>query len=412
VAATISAPAVEPTNTRPAPRGQGTARALWRLAPLTLTAFMQMSWVEQFVLSDDPRASIERDWHQFFETGQQLVAGNLSAIYPHVFERGYLWLYPPYCIYLTAPLGLLPEWWAYALCALVEVLAVAAALVLLRAAVPAPGEDHTTAAIVALASMPFNTTVAIGQISGVLTLLVAASLWAWHRRRPVTAGVLLALLFIKPNLAVFFPPLCLLARQWRVLAGMAAGCTLLLLGSLPLGVARWHEYLVTLHGYAGVLRGGVPVWKQLTLYAFWRSVSGSPDSLTPALGVAWVASVALVVTATAVAWWRLGDSEAALPRLFGLAVLLAVSANLYVYFYDGLLLLVPGIVWHVRRADYASRGRHRLIGICIFLVFVVGYARIFLAPYGVSWAGMLIAIWLLCEAADLLARPAPAALAS
>jgi hypothetical protein len=154
------------------------------------------------------------------------------------------------------------------------------------------------------------------------------------------------------------------------------------------------------------------VWKQLTLYAFWRSVSGSPDSLTPALGVAWVASVALVVTATAVAWWRLGDSEAALPRIFSLAVLLAVSANLYVYFYDGLLLLVPGIVWHVRRADYASRGRHRLIGICIFLVFVIGYARIFLAPYGVSWAGMLIAIWLLCEAADLLARPATAALVS
>src|SRR5439155_10445549 len=111
--------------------------------------------------------------------GQQLLAGDLRAIYPRTFESGYFWLYPPYCIYLTAPLGVLPEWWAYALCVVVEVAAVVGALALLRAALPALGEDHAGAAIVVLASMPFNTTVAIGQVSGVLSLILAASLWAW-----------------------------------------------------------------------------------------------------------------------------------------------------------------------------------------------------------------------------------------
>src|SRR5439155_697912 len=146
-----------------------------------------------------------------------LLGEDLTAIYRMASDSRYFWLYPPYCIYLAAPLGVLPEWYAYALCVLVEVAAVGGALAVLRAAVPGRGADHTNAAIAVLASMPFNTAIVIGQISGVLSLILAASLWAWRRRRPVTTGLLLSLLFIKPNLAIFSPPVCLLARQWRVL---------------------------------------------------------------------------------------------------------------------------------------------------------------------------------------------------
>jgi len=116
------------TGPRPAARARRTVRALLRLAPLTITGFMQFSWFGSLAVSPDPYAIVRRDWHQFFQTGHQLVAGDLSAIYPRTFESGYFWLYPPYCIYLTAPLGMLPEWWAYALCVVVEVLAVAVAL--------------------------------------------------------------------------------------------------------------------------------------------------------------------------------------------------------------------------------------------------------------------------------------------
>jgi hypothetical protein len=381
------------------------ARALWRLAPLTITAFMQISWFWNLARSPDPHAIARRDWYQFFQTGRQLVSGNLSAFYPQSFESGYFWLYPPYCIYLTAPLGVLPEWWAYALCVLVEVAAVGGALALLRAAVPARSEDHTDATIAVVSSMPFNTVIYIGQISGVLSLIIAASLLARRRRRALTCGLLLGLLFVKPNLAIFFPPVFLLARQWRVLAGIALGLTLLLLSSLPLGLARWHEYALTTHGYMEAIQRVVPMWKQLTLYAFWSGVSGVPHTLTTPVAIAWLASVTLVAGASALAWWRRGDSEAAIPRLFGLTVLLALSANMYVYFYDALLLLVPGVVWWVQRGDYASRWRHRMIGICILLLFLAGYASFFFARGGISWAGPLIAIWLLCEAVDLVAGP-------
>src|SRR5438477_337711 len=83
-----------------------------------------------------PKTVVRRDWTVFYETGQRFVVGNLGSIYPWKFDQGYLWLYPPYCIYLTAPLGLVPEPAAYALCFLVQAAAVAVALALIRASVP------------------------------------------------------------------------------------------------------------------------------------------------------------------------------------------------------------------------------------------------------------------------------------
>src|SRR5204863_2738007 len=140
-------------------------------------------------------------------------------------------------------------WYAYALCVVVEVAAVGGALAVLRSAVPGRGADHTNAAIAVLASMPFNTAIVIGQISGVLSLILAASLWAWRRRRPVTTGLLLSLLFIKPNLAIFFPPVCLLARPWRVIAGVCGRGVSRGLPVAPLGLERWHEYAFATHSY-------------------------------------------------------------------------------------------------------------------------------------------------------------------
>ena len=82
------------------------------------------------------------------------------------------------------------------------------------------------------------------------------------------------------------------------------------------------------------------------------------------------------------------------------------------YFYDGLLLLFPAIVWHVSRADYVSAFCHRLIGTCILLVFVTGHVTIFLFAPRVAWTGPMIAVWLLAEASDLLASRSTAGLAA
>src|SRR5207253_2923890 len=208
--------AADVTGPRPADRARRTVRALLRLAPLTITGFMQFSWFGSLAVSPDPYAIVRRDWHQFFETGHQLVAGDLSAIYPRTFESGYFWLYPPYCIYLTALLG------------------------------------------------------------------------------------------IKPNLAIFFVAGSLLARQWRVLAGMGLGGATMVLGSLPLGLERWHEYVHTSRDYVSVVQNKTLMWKQLTLYAFWRTATGGTSS-DLAVVAPWLASVAVVLGVTMLAWWRRRD---------------------------------------------------------------------------------------------------------
>jgi len=194
------------------PRSRRLGAALLRVAPLGFALFVQTTWLHSVLSYGDPMAVARRDWTIFWETGRHLVAGELDAIYPHVFDHGYLWLYPPYCIYLTAPLGLLAEPAAYGVCFGVELVAVVLALALLRASLPAHRRDHWTAAAVVLASMPFNTTVAMGQISGILTLILALAVHAWVRGRAFAAGLFVALLFLKPQIAGFVALAAILAR--------------------------------------------------------------------------------------------------------------------------------------------------------------------------------------------------------
>jgi hypothetical protein len=234
-------------------------------------------------------------------------------------------------------------------------------------------------------------------------LILAASLWAWQRDRPLLTGLLLALMFIKPNLAVIFPAVCVLTRQWRVLAGIALGFALMLLSTLPLGLARWHEYALTARGYAAIDPVLTPLWKQLTMYSFWSTLPGPAVFGGRAATVAWAITALPLVAVTAAAWWRRGTGPTSLrPRLFGLTLLCLLSASLHVYFYDGLLLLFPGIVWYVRRHEYHCRACHRLIGACILLLFLGGHVTMFVLQAGVVWLAPLIAIWLLAEGYDLL----------
>src|SRR5262245_57573505 len=110
-------------DARPAASGHaasgGVLRALGRLAPLSITLFLQTTWIRG-ALSGGSAWLEQRDWHQFFVTGRRLVSGDFGSLYSRSFESGLFWLYPPYCLYLTIPLGLLPESWAYVACVVVQ----------------------------------------------------------------------------------------------------------------------------------------------------------------------------------------------------------------------------------------------------------------------------------------------------
>jgi len=373
------------------------AIALARVAPLAIVLFMQMTWF--WNVASHPSA-LRRDWWVFYETGRRLVAGQFDAIYPRTFETRALWLYPPFSIYLTATLGLLSEHGAYAFCFLTELGAVIVGLALLRAALPAPRDVHWTAAAVVFASPGFNTTLAVGQISGILMMILAAALSLWVRRRTFVGGLIASALFIKPNLAAFIGVAAVLAGEWTFIAGMMAGFMTLVASSLPLGLARWSEYFFTSRHYVDLVTDATPPLNQLTLYAFWHSL---PGLSAPAASALWAVTGITLAALAGAAVYRTSRTSNDAARVLSLTVLVALAANFYAFFYDGLLLAVPGIVFYVRRRGYPSM-RRIAIGACICAVFVSGYVQVFVVSSGISSVGMFIALWAALEAHDQLAQ--------
>src|SRR4029077_9439617 len=99
-----------------------TATGLLRISPLFLTAMSQSVWLAALAQSPNPLVTAHLDWYTFFDAGRKFVRGEIASIYPHAFTT-FFWVYPPYCIYLTAPLGLLTEAWAYVVCAATQIVA-------------------------------------------------------------------------------------------------------------------------------------------------------------------------------------------------------------------------------------------------------------------------------------------------
>src|SRR5437867_3577720 len=105
-----------------------TGLAALQLAPILVSVVWQASWVGLLLHSSDPLGRLRHlDWYAFFQAGHRLLAGDLQALYPRELREEFLWLYPPYCAYVTAPLGLLSEQWAYIVCCAVQVASVAGA---------------------------------------------------------------------------------------------------------------------------------------------------------------------------------------------------------------------------------------------------------------------------------------------
>ncbi len=161
----------------------------------------------------------------------------LSALGP-VVGAGYpgqLWSYPPVALLIAAPFGLLPYLPALALWLLVNIVAFIAALRLWT---------RDWRIIVLLLCSP---AALLALMSGQFALMAAAvvlTVLRWRDSRPIMAGVLLGLLLVKPQIALFFPLLFLVTGNVR--AFVAAACSTLGLAALVAliwGVDIWRVYL-------------------------------------------------------------------------------------------------------------------------------------------------------------------------
>ncbi len=349
-----------------------------------------------------------RDWVAFRLAAERLLEGDLGSLYGTV-DWGYAWRYPPYALYLVVPLAVISPKIAYVLAMGAGIVATGLALWALRGSM-ADRRGFGVIALCVVSSAPFASTIINGQLSAILLLSVASALWALERGRGELGWGLLGALWLKPNWIPGFLLLGAGQRRWRGLAVLMAVGAALVLSSMPLGSELWPEFLADRLGSARV---GLDYPAHLQ-----STVLSALTVLIPGGAPLYLAWVAIGTALTAVLWLTLRNRDIPLARQVGACVLFTLSANVYVFFYDNLLLAVPAAAWWACRTSYRSRSVWIMIGACIGTVWIwdhavfywpmvaraLGVIRDYPEP-AASIVGVVVALWLALEWIDSLVRP-------
>jgi Glycosyltransferase family 87 len=346
--------------------------------------------------------TLHQDWVLFHDTARLLLSSRVHEIYPGV-TTNLPFFYPPYFIPLIAPLGFLSRTWAYVTIALSMIGAMSVAVHALRNLLPTEASSFAAGVLVVLSSASWNAMIISGHLSALYLLILVAGLLFWSRGHRLLAGAVLSLMMFKPNIGLIFPALFVAKRQWSLAAGWACGFALLLTSTVPIGLGIWVDYFGSYRSLASALSSAIPMWRQQTIYAFWRTALGMPQSTR--LLALWAFSTLPLLAATVAAWIKVKPDSRQLPRLFGIAVLAVVCCNTYLFVYDGLLLALPGIVWHVRRSEYRSAACHRTAGIAMLVIYIWQHLSTWFVHGAWPLVGPAAGLWLIAEAWDLIRGP-------
>ncbi len=161
--------------------------------------------------------------------------GVLDALIPGYDYPDQNWSYPPHYMLLAAPFGLVGYLLALALYT-------ALGLFLYWRFVVRDFEGR--AQRVALFAMPTMTVFLLcGQVSALLAVAFVA-IFKLMDRRPVVAGLIIALLTVKPQIGLVIPLFLIFTGRWRVFAAAAAGTVLFVGASVAIhGADIWRHYL-------------------------------------------------------------------------------------------------------------------------------------------------------------------------
>jgi len=249
--------------------------------------------------------------------------------------------YPLYVIFTFWPLVYLSYDWVQAIWMVTLQWAVMViALVLLKLETWTPSPLGLAGLLLAtLFFYPVTRTIILGQFTLHVTLFLVLALWALQHGRDGWAGAALAATTIKPQMVILIGPWLVLwalaQRRWRMLGGLLAGGSILLLASLAM-FPRWPiSFAEDVLRYSKVAGGRNPLAVLIGLV--WP---GAPESVRYVL-------TALVTLAVLGAWLR-GLRHHTKDRL-SLALYWTIAASLLVLFQTGttnqVLLLIPFYAW-------------------------------------------------------------------
>ena len=146
--------------------------------------------------------------------------------------------------------------------------------------------------VLLMLSMPFLQCMTHAQNSCMSLLILAGAVAAWRGRRGILAGVILGLLFYKPQLAAVLAMVLIVDLGWPALAGLGmtgAGLLAINLMTLP---GSLTDYLHRLPDNVRFVQTQVPyMWdRHVTIKAFWRLLFQG-RSAGPAIGIVTVLTV-------------------------------------------------------------------------------------------------------------------------
>ena len=165
---------------------------------------------------------------------------------------------PPLVAWLAAPLAAFPysfgqPIWTF----LIGLLTVAAAWTVSQGGT----RSRILGAGLVLATLPAVVTIAFGQSIAICFAALAAARMLEKRNRPLAAGVVLSLAFLKPQDVVLLPLQLLLARRFKMVIALAASGAVLLSLSLatlgPSGVAQWIDQIQAAGQFSGMRQWGL-----------------------------------------------------------------------------------------------------------------------------------------------------------
>ncbi len=282
------------------------------------------------------------DFSEVYAAGKMVLAGNSADVWTwpkhFIVQRQiqhsmtvdvYGWQYPPPYLLIATPLALLPYIPALVLW---QAVTLGAFTWLMWRIVP------RWETILLVVTAPVTLVCVTHGHNGFLTALLLGGGLLLLGRKPVAAGLLLGCLIYKPQFALIIPPLLLVTRNWRAIAGACVSAALLVGITLLLwGWPVWQAFIdsIPLSRTVVIEQGNTGWFKIMSTFSAVRMWGGSIRLAYAVQSLATAAAVATVV------FLSLRDNL----RLRNAAVAAAtILATPYVIDYD-FVVLGLGIAW-------------------------------------------------------------------
>jgi Glycosyltransferase family 87 len=326
---------------------------------------------------------------------------------------------PPPDVLLLLPLAALRAPAAKVVWTAVLAAALAAAFVVVRRLVPAPGWQVALAFL--LPSAALANALAYGQPYSILLLLLALALLALVRGREWVSGLLLAPVVVLKLYALALLPWLLWTRRWRAAAGLVAGTAAVAAASVGILGAPVHEtYLREI--LPASLEGRLidpysPFWQTVPavarrLFQFEPELNPHPVADLPRVAAFLGRFVPAAVLAASILVARRGSCEARVREEWAALLIAALAVAPVSSTYHLLLLVLPCALLIANGA-----GRWRGPALLALLAFATSSLPHQFTPLAHGWGNLvacprlvaLLALWALAVAP--LITPAAAALA-